>query len=85
MELHSRAIPSVGGITAQSVLPQGKIPEEGRTVRKEKNRLWLRQNQEAKLKIVGGVIPQSNQQEADPTNSYATLPQPFQKLLATKY
>ena len=30
---------------------------------------WL-QNQEAKLKIVGGVITWSNQQEADPTNSY---------------
>ena len=29
-----------------------------------------RQNQEAKLKIVGGVIPPSNQQEADPTSSY---------------
>ena len=31
-----------------------------------------RQNQEAKLKIVGGVIPWSNQQEADPTNSNIT-------------
>ena len=30
-ELHSRAAPSVGGsITAQSVQPQGEIPEEGR-------------------------------------------------------
>ena len=28
------------------------------------------QNQEAKLKIVEGVIPWSNQQEADPTSSY---------------
>ena len=28
------------------------------------------QNQEAKLKIVGGVIPQTNQQEADLTSSY---------------
>ena len=33
-ELHTRAAPSVGGITAQSVQPQGEIPEEGRT---EKN------------------------------------------------
>ena len=31
-----------------------------------------RQNQEAKLKIAGGVIPQSNQQEADPTSSHIT-------------
>ena len=31
-----------------------------------------RQNQEAKLKIVGGVISWSNYQEADPTNSYIT-------------
>ena len=31
-----------------------------------------RQNQEANLKIVGGVIPQSNQQEADPISSYKT-------------
>ena len=30
------------------------------------------QNQEAKLKIVGGVIPQSNQQKADPISSYIT-------------
>ena len=31
LELHSRAAPSVRGIiTAQSVLTQGKIPEEGR-------------------------------------------------------
>ena len=29
-----------------------------------------RQNQEAKLKIVGGVIPQSNQKEADQTSNY---------------
>ena len=30
-ELNSRAVPSVGGsITAQSVQPQGEIPEEGR-------------------------------------------------------
>ena len=28
------------------------------------------QNQEAKLKDCKGVIPRSNQQEADPTNSY---------------
>ena len=28
--------------------------------------------QEAKLKIVGGVIPQSNQKEADPTSIYIT-------------
>ena len=35
--LDSRAAPSVGGITAQSVLPQGEIPEEGRTVRKKIN------------------------------------------------
>ena len=28
--LHSRAAPSVGGITSQSVQPQGEIPEEGR-------------------------------------------------------
>ena len=34
LALHSRAAPSVGGITAQSVQPQGEIPEEGRT---EKN------------------------------------------------
>ena len=34
------------------------------------------QNQETKLKIVGGVIPRSNQQEADPTNSCNTLIQP---------
>ena len=27
-------------------------------------------NQEAKLKIVGGVIPLSSQEEADPTSSY---------------
>ena len=31
-----------------------------------------RQNQEAKLKIVAGVIPRSNQQEADPTSSFIT-------------
>ena len=31
-----------------------------------------RQNQDAKLKIVGGVILRSNQQELDPTNSYIT-------------
>ena len=30
------------------------------------------QNQEASLKIVGGVILQSNQQEADPTSIYIT-------------
>ena len=29
-----------------------------------------RQNLEAKLKILGGVITRSNQQEADPTSSY---------------
>ena len=29
-----------------------------------------RRNQEAKLKIVGGVLTWSNQQEADPTSSY---------------
>ena len=28
------------------------------------------QNQKAKLKVAGGVIPQSNQQEADPTISF---------------
>ena len=33
-ELHSRAAPSVGGITAQSVQPQGDILEEGRTDKK---------------------------------------------------
>ena len=31
-----------------------------------------RQTQKAKLKIVGGVILWSNQQEADPTSSYIT-------------
>ena len=31
-----------------------------------------RQYPEAKLKIVGGVILRSNQQEADPTSSYIT-------------
>ena len=31
-----------------------------------------RQNQEAKLKNVGGVITWSNQQEADQTSSYIT-------------
>ena len=31
----------------------------------------FRQNKEAKLKIVGGVIPWSYQQEADPTSSYS--------------
>ena len=30
------------------------------------------QNQGAKLKIVGGVIPRSNQQEADLTSNYLT-------------
>ena len=35
LELHSRAAPSVGGITAQSVQPQGEIPEEGRTEKKK--------------------------------------------------
>ena len=31
LKLHSRAAPSVGGnITAQSILTQGEIPEEGR-------------------------------------------------------
>ena len=34
LELHSRALPSVGGITAQSAQPQGEIPEEGRTEKK---------------------------------------------------
>ena len=34
LELHNRGVPSVGGITAQSVQPQGEIPKEGRT---EKN------------------------------------------------
>ena len=38
LELHSRAAPSVEGIIAQSVLPQGEIPEEGRTVREKKDR-----------------------------------------------
>ena len=32
--LHSRAVPSVGGITDQLVQPQGEIPEEGRTEKK---------------------------------------------------
>ena len=31
LELHSRAAPSVRGITTQSVLTQREIPEEGRT------------------------------------------------------
>ena len=35
LDLHGRAAPSVGGITAQSVQPQGDIPEEGRTERKK--------------------------------------------------
>ena len=34
LKLHSRYAPSVGGITAQSVQPQGEIPEEGRTEKK---------------------------------------------------
>ena len=34
LELHSRAALSVGGITAQSVQPQGEIQEEGRTEKK---------------------------------------------------
>ena len=34
LELHSRAAPIVRGITTQSVLTQGKIPEEGRTGKK---------------------------------------------------
>ena len=36
LEPHSRAAPVVGGITAQLVLPQGEIPEEGRTEKKTK-------------------------------------------------
>ena len=32
---------------------------------------WCR-NQEAKLKIVGGVIPRSNQQDLFPTSNYIT-------------
>ena len=36
LELHSRPALSVGGITAQSVQPQGEIPEEGRTEKKVK-------------------------------------------------
>ena len=38
LELHSRATPSVGGITAQSFQPQGEIPEKGRT---EKNTSYV--------------------------------------------
>ena len=34
LELHSRAAPCVGGITAQLVLTQGGFPEEGRTEKK---------------------------------------------------
>ena len=34
LELHSTAAPSVGGITAQSIQPQGEIPEKGRTEKK---------------------------------------------------
>ena len=36
LKLHSRAAPSIGGITAQSVQPQGEIPEEGRTEKRKK-------------------------------------------------
>ena len=36
LELHSRALPSVGVINAQSVLTQGEIPGEGRTEKKIK-------------------------------------------------
>ena len=39
---------------------------------KEQLAMVAAKNQEPKLKIVGGVIPQSNQQEADPTSSYIT-------------
>ena len=35
-----------------------------------------RQNQEAKLKIVGGVIPRSKQQEADPPSSSVIMSKP---------
>ena len=41
-----------------------------------------RQHQEAKLKIVGEVIPYSNQQEADPTSSYITY---FTKIINIKH
>ena len=34
LELHSRAVPSVRGITTQMVQPQGEIPEEGSTEKK---------------------------------------------------
>ena len=34
LELHSRAKPSVGGITAQLVQPQKEVPEEGRAEKK---------------------------------------------------
>ena len=39
---------------------------------KEQKAMGWCQNYEAKLKIVGGVIPRSNQQEADPTSIYIT-------------
>ena len=43
LELHNRAAPSVGGIAAQLVQPQGEIPKEGRTekkLRKENDQLF---------------------------------------------
>ena len=46
-ELHSRAAPSIGGITAQSVQPQGEIPEEGRTKKnfeKTQHEIYVIQN-----------------------------------------
>ena len=43
LELHSRAAPSVEGITAQSIQPQAEIPEEGRT-KKKLSESWSKYN-----------------------------------------
>ena len=42
-----------------------------------------RQNQEAKLKVVGGVIPWFNQQEDDPTNKKLIQPEAITSVIVS--